>query len=158
MRYLLLSWVIAMGLAGCGGDDGGGGGDEDSGPAPGVDAGPMPGVDSGPMPEVDSGPAPGMDAGPMPGVDAGPTPRVDAGPGGAVCGTRGTGPCPMGEFCDWPRGANCGRADAPGVCRPIPEVCSGLFMPVCGCDGSTYSNECVANSMGVSVESDGECM
>jgi hypothetical protein len=30
-------------------------------------------------------------------------------------------------------------------------------MPVCGCDNQTYSSECSAHSMGVSVASQGEC-
>ena len=32
-----------------------------------------------------------------------------------------------------------------------------IFQPVCGCDGLTYSNQCVAESAGVDVMSDGEC-
>ena len=74
-----------------------------------------------------------------------------------VCGTRGVGPCLDGSFCDFPAGANCGRADAPGVCAPTPELCIEIFAPVCGCDGQTYDNACFANAAGVSVETEGPC-
>jgi len=71
---------------------------------------------------------------------------------GQTCGTRGAGPCAEGEYCDFPAGANCGRADAPGRCARKPDVCPMVVIPVCGCDGTTYSNACVAQSAGVSVE------
>src|SRR5690606_16892754 len=74
-----------------------------------------------------------------------------------VCGTRGAPACADGSFCDFPADANCGRADAPGTCQPVPEVCAEIFAPVCGCDGQTYDNACSANAAGVSVEFDGPC-
>ncbi len=81
------------------------------------------------------------------------------GPGGVQrsCGSRGLAPCEAGNFCAYPRGANCGRADAPGTCTPRPEMCTQIFAPVCGCDGQRYSNECVANAAGVSVDPEGSC-
>jgi hypothetical protein len=73
------------------------------------------------------------------------------------CGSRGLGSCDDDSFCSFPAGADCGRADAPGVCVRRPEICLQIFQPVCGCDGETYSNTCTANSARVSVEHDGEC-
>lgn len=36
-------------------------------------------------------------------------------------------------------------------------VCIQLYQPVCGCDGITYSNGCMAACVGIEVVSEGEC-
>jgi hypothetical protein len=61
--------------------------------------------------------------------------------------------CPDTEYCNFP-GGTCGPT---GQCEARPEVCIQVFDPVCGCDGQTYSNACVAASAGVSVAHEGEC-
>ncbi len=36
-------------------------------------------------------------------------------------------------------------------------VCIMIYKPVCGCNGVTYSNDCVARSNGVMKFTEGEC-
>jgi hypothetical protein len=66
--------------------------------------------------------------------------------------------CPEGQFCDYALGDGCGQiADGQGVCRVQPEICTEQYAPVCGCEGETYGNACVANSAGTGVLHSGEC-
>ncbi len=76
---------------------------------------------------------------------------------GATCGGIAGLTCDAGEFCDYPIEAQCGAADQTGVCQPIPQICTLIYQPVCGCDGTTYSSPCDAAASGVSVASMGEC-
>lgn len=65
--------------------------------------------------------------------------------------------CEPGLYCDFPIKANCGEADIPGTCKILPKACDTHYDPVCGCDNTTHSNACVANSLGVSVSTPGQC-
>ena len=73
------------------------------------------------------------------------------------CGGLTGASCPKGQYCDFPRSAQCGAADQTGTCKAEPQVCDDIAMPVCGCDDKTYGNACEAAAAGVSTISDGAC-
>jgi len=73
---------------------------------------------------------------------------------GGTCGGIVGDRCGDTEYCNY---EDCRVADGVGVCEPRPEFCTGLFDPVCGCDGMTYSNDCVARSRGADVLHRGPC-
>lgn len=61
--------------------------------------------------------------------------------------------CSSNQFCEF---ASCEWPES-GKCIEKPNVCSNLYDPECGCDGITYSNDCVRKSKGVSKKHDGKC-
>ena len=61
--------------------------------------------------------------------------------------------CTGQEYCLHETGDCTGQ----GVCTPRPEACSTVDDPVCGCDGRTYANPCLAAQSGVSVAAKGIC-
>ena len=75
-----------------------------------------------------------------------------ASPGGCADGT-----CTEHEDCE--RGLYCQleACTAPGRCTVLPGDCTPVEMPVCGCDGITYINECLAAAAMESISDDGAC-
>jgi hypothetical protein len=73
------------------------------------------------------------------------------------CGARAGSTCTAAEYCAYTPGFSCGAADAESVCNPRPSGCSTLYQPVCGCDGVTYANTCLAAVAGSGVLQTGAC-
>ncbi|MDB4942090.1 MAG: hypothetical protein JWP97_1624 [Labilithrix sp.] len=76
---------------------------------------------------------------------------------GKGCGGRGSSSCNAGQFCSWKATDICGAFDAGGVCSYRPQMCPQIYLPVCACDGQTYSSACHAAAAGASVSSLGAC-
>lgn len=98
----------------------------------------------------------GSDAG-----DAGDAEQTQAADGGAdtlgqMCGGSSGVKCPKGKFCKKPAGS-CGSKSATGHCKEIPSGCPKKLDPVCGCDGNTYQNPCLAEAKSVNIDHKGSC-
>jgi hypothetical protein len=74
---------------------------------------------------------------------------------GQTCGGVIPIVCGQGEWCN-PRPGKCG-VDIQGKCVKVPEVCSAVVRPVCGCDGKTYGNDCERLHAKVQKAHNGRC-
>lgn len=83
-------------------------------------------------------------------TDPGPTVANCGGLAGFQCKTPNT-------YCQYAASQMCGAADQMGTCQIKPDACTAQYLPVCGCDGNTYSNACMANAAGTSVSKTGAC-
>jgi len=78
------------------------------------------------------------------------------GDGSVDVGCLDASECSGGEYCKYPNGT-CHEGGLKGECVKIPEICTQIYMPVCGCDDKTYSSSCSAERNSVSIKSEGEC-
>lgn len=84
------------------------------------------------------------------------TPDMSSGAKPVQCGGPASVVCEPHQFCKFAEGS-CGSAEAFGECTDRPEICTKIYMPVCGCDGKTHASSCVAHSAGKSVKYEGAC-
>jgi len=75
--------------------------------------------------------------------------RLCAGPKGLKCNPS--------QYCATAEPGRCPDKSNYGLCAPRPNICPQVVLPVCGCDGVTYNNSCVAAAAGVAVAKNGEC-
>jgi hypothetical protein len=61
--------------------------------------------------------------------------------------------CPAGDYC----AKDTGQCEADGVCAQRPTICPFVVAPVCGCNGKTYNNGCLAHRAGANIKHDGKC-
>lgn len=77
---------------------------------------------------------------------------------GEPCGGFAGVNCADGLICDMSDQDGCDVADGAGVCADNRNVaCTREYMPMCGCDGQTYPNDCVRRAAGVPLNHHGEC-
>lgn len=75
---------------------------------------------------------------------------------GQRCGGFVGIPCNRGLWCELPAGT-CRSADLFGKCVRVPQVCTKIYRPVCGCNGRTYGNDCERRAARVQKAHEGPC-
>lgn len=65
----------------------------------------------------------------------------------------GSDPCPPSYYCS-PTNGGCSGV---GMCTPIPKMCTKEMHVVCGCNGKTFANNCLAAAAGTGIKHYGSC-
>jgi hypothetical protein len=65
--------------------------------------------------------------------------------------------CPPGHFCAAVEVGKCPSFLQYGICVPRPDSCAEIAAPVCGCEGRTYDNACLAAAAGAAIASKAAC-
>jgi len=81
---------------------------------------------------------------------------ASTGCGGTTCATSDE--CSDAEYCPLEDGACLAPVRAERSCTERPTECPKVLSLVCGCDGKTYDNGCLAAVQGVSVAAVGACI
>jgi hypothetical protein len=74
-----------------------------------------------------------------------------------MCGGIAGLKCPEGQACRYPTD-KCNVADLSGTCVKVKSPCPTGGAKVCGCDGTTYANECELLTAGVREAHKGACV
>ncbi len=61
--------------------------------------------------------------------------------------------CNFDQFCE----KSSGDCDGLGSCQLQPQACDQVEQFVCGCNRETYENDCIRQSMGISLLHEGQC-
>jgi hypothetical protein len=75
---------------------------------------------------------------------------------GETCGGFAGVKCDKGLWCD-PYPGQCNFADGQGVCVKVSRICTMIHLPVCGCNGKTFSNDCLRQQRKVAKLHNGAC-
>ena len=76
---------------------------------------------------------------------------------GIHCGGNDPAACGADHYCDLGGTSGCASKAQGGTCAPLPSECPTDPAPVCGCDGQTYRNACLAASQRVGVDHSATC-
>lgn len=85
------------------------------------------------------------------------SPLAAAAPRAPACGGEPGLGCGAGMFCEVPDEV-CAGGDIAGRCEVVPLACPRLVVPVCGCNGKTYANDCDRRAARVSKAHEGACL
>jgi Kazal-type serine protease inhibitor domain len=85
------------------------------------------------------------------------TPGAKSTPPVKTCGGILNQQCDRDEYCDITVLNSCDGADLPGVCKLVPKICMTVVQPVCGCNETTYTNDCNRLIAQVQKAHDGKC-